>query len=223
MRISSQKSRAELITSARQPRRRRGVARVDALLAAGAAVFAEKGFDAATMTEIAVRAGASIGSLYQFFPTKETLADGLHEADVEALVDMLSELRGRIGQPGGAALADALFAGFSSFLALHPAFVALADRRIDGERKKERRQRLRGALAALLTDALPRLEPSKAEALAVVTLHLMRAVIAVRSEAELLCREAVMDELRAMLRRHLAAAAEAAGAPPPNPQLVMPS
>ena len=40
----------------------------------GAAAAAEpvraQGYEAATMTAIAARAGASIGSLYQYFPTK---------------------------------------------------------------------------------------------------------------------------------------------------------
>jgi AcrR family transcriptional regulator len=39
-------------------------------MAAAAALFVEKGYDAATMTEIAARAGASIGSLDLFVPTK---------------------------------------------------------------------------------------------------------------------------------------------------------
>ena len=51
------------------PKRQRGKQRVAELLAAGAAVFAEKGYAAATMTEIAARAKAPIGSLYQFFPS----------------------------------------------------------------------------------------------------------------------------------------------------------
>ncbi len=62
---------------ARLPKRARGKQRVAALLQAAAAVFAEKGYEAATMTEIAARAGAPIGSLYQFFPVKEALADTL--------------------------------------------------------------------------------------------------------------------------------------------------
>ena len=44
---------------------------------AGAELFAEKGYEATTMTEIASRAGAAIGSLYQFFPSKEALAEAL--------------------------------------------------------------------------------------------------------------------------------------------------
>ncbi len=52
------------------PQRRPGKARVAALLEAGAAVIAERGYDAATMAEIGVRAKAPIGSLYRFFPNK---------------------------------------------------------------------------------------------------------------------------------------------------------
>ena len=59
------------------PKRQRGKQRVAELLAAGAAVFAERGYAAATMTESAARAEAPIGSLYQFFPSKEALADTL--------------------------------------------------------------------------------------------------------------------------------------------------
>jgi AcrR family transcriptional regulator len=39
---------------------------VAALLDAAGSGFADRGFDGATMTEIAARAGASIGLLYQF-------------------------------------------------------------------------------------------------------------------------------------------------------------
>src|SRR5258708_36677286 len=61
----------------KQPRQKRGERRVAALLAAAAEVFADTGYRAATMSSIAEKAGAPIGSLYQFFPSKEALADGL--------------------------------------------------------------------------------------------------------------------------------------------------
>ena len=47
--------------AARAPKRERGKQRVAALLAAAASVFAEKGYEAATMTEIAARAAADSG------------------------------------------------------------------------------------------------------------------------------------------------------------------
>ena len=79
----------------RAPKRERGKQRVAELLAAGAAVFAEKGYEAATMTEIAARAGAPIGSLYQFFPSKEALADTLVQNYVTLLSDELKVLESR--------------------------------------------------------------------------------------------------------------------------------
>src|ERR1700749_3181525 len=63
--------------AARAPKRQRGRDRVAAILATAREVILEKGFDAATMTEIAARSGTAIGSLYRFFPTKEALADAL--------------------------------------------------------------------------------------------------------------------------------------------------
>ena len=76
MRDASQKSSPEPQT--RLPKRQRGHERVAVLLEAAAKVFLEKGYDAATMTEIAAAANYSIGSLYQFFPTKLLLAEALH-------------------------------------------------------------------------------------------------------------------------------------------------
>src|ERR1700690_217012 len=60
-----------------EPQRRPGKLRVAALLRAGEAVIAQRGFEATTMAEIAARAEAPIGSLYRFFPNKEALADAL--------------------------------------------------------------------------------------------------------------------------------------------------
>ncbi|HXM07797.1 MAG TPA: TetR family transcriptional regulator, partial [Candidatus Acidoferrum sp.] len=51
-----------------EPQRRPGKLRVAALMEAGAAEIAERGFEGATMAAIAARAGAPIGSLYRFFP-----------------------------------------------------------------------------------------------------------------------------------------------------------
>src|ERR1700761_8958047 len=69
----------------RMPQRERGRARVAALMASAAQVFEEKGFEAATMTEIAARAGASIGTLYLFFPTKTAVARAILTETAEEL------------------------------------------------------------------------------------------------------------------------------------------
>src|SRR6201996_1591938 len=71
----------------RAPKRQRGRLRVAAIMEAGAEIFMERGYDAATMTEIAARSRTAIGSLYRFFPTKEVLA--------EALLNRYGELLGQ--------------------------------------------------------------------------------------------------------------------------------
>ena len=59
----------------RQARRqKRGALRVEEILQAAGALFAEVGYDKVTTNMIAARAGVSRGSLYQFFPNKEAIA-----------------------------------------------------------------------------------------------------------------------------------------------------
>ena len=93
-----------------EPRRRPGRLRVAALLEAGAAVIAERGFEAATMAEIAARAGAPIGSLYRFFPNKEVLADALLRRFKNTIDDAFAAIDARARELSIAALVDALFA-----------------------------------------------------------------------------------------------------------------
>src|SRR5882762_4911599 len=94
---------------ARAPKRARGKQRVADLLQAAAAVFAEKGYEAATMTEIAARAGAPIGSLYQFFPIKEALADTLVQNYVALLAADLQQLEARASEIDNQTLVERLF------------------------------------------------------------------------------------------------------------------
>ncbi|MEU5155465.1 TetR/AcrR family transcriptional regulator [Glycomyces sp. NPDC021274] len=58
-------------------RQARGEKRIEELLDAAAAVFAERGYKAAGTNEIARRAGASPGTLYQFFQNKDAIAEAL--------------------------------------------------------------------------------------------------------------------------------------------------
>src|ERR1700758_4402043 len=97
------------ITVARAPKRERGKQRVAELLQAATAVFAEKGYEAATMTEIAARAGAPIGSLYQFFPAKEALADTLVQNYVALLAADLQALEARASRIDTQTLVEGLF------------------------------------------------------------------------------------------------------------------
>lgn len=62
-------------------RQKRGLLRVEQILRAAGTIFAEVGYDNATTNMIAAHAGISPGSLYQFFPDKEAIAQAF-AADV---------------------------------------------------------------------------------------------------------------------------------------------
>lgn len=72
----------------RAPARRRqarGQQRIQLLLDVSEQLFAEVGFEATTTNAIAARAGMSPGSLYQFFPNKDAIAEALATRYLERL------------------------------------------------------------------------------------------------------------------------------------------
>ena len=76
-------------TPRKKPRQERSLATVDAILDATARVLCTTGYDRASTNRIALAAGVSVGSLYQYFPSKEALVAALagrHMATMTALV-----------------------------------------------------------------------------------------------------------------------------------------
>jgi len=67
-------------------RQERGIRSRHSILEAAAAVFGERGYDAASTNEILARAGLTRGALYHHFPSKEAIAAALAEAQGDALV-----------------------------------------------------------------------------------------------------------------------------------------
>lgn len=67
----------------KQPKQARSIATVEAILEAAAQVFCEQGYTGGTTDKVAIRAGVSIGSLYQYFPNKEALLLALAERHME--------------------------------------------------------------------------------------------------------------------------------------------
>src|ERR1700726_1967730 len=161
---------------ARAPKRARGKQRVAELLEAATVVFAEKGYEAATMTEIAARANAPIGSLYQFFPVKEALADTLVQNYVMLVTADVQNLQARAGQIDTRTLVENLF----GLLRAHPreraAALPLVEARMDERtRRATFRHMLRKRIAAILCTRAPALSAEDARDMAVVVLQLMKA------------------------------------------------
>ncbi|HEY8078651.1 MAG TPA: TetR/AcrR family transcriptional regulator, partial [Labilithrix sp.] len=78
----------------RIPAQARSRERVERIVEAAAHVFAEEGYEAATMEAIAERAETSIGSIYQFFPNKLAVFHALARRyldRVRAMMDLMMQ------------------------------------------------------------------------------------------------------------------------------------
>jgi len=73
----------------------------DAILDAVAALTAERGLAAVTMSEVAERSGIGRATLYKYFPDVESVLVAWHERQVEAHLDRLVAVRERVGAAGG--------------------------------------------------------------------------------------------------------------------------
>ena len=201
--MSSQKSTTRP-AGIRVPTRQRGRLRVAALLDAAATVFAARGYDAATMTEIAAAAKAAIGSLYQFFPSKDSLADALVTRYVERLDEALRALAG--GQAGRPAreLADGFIDVMLDLGPERTAAIALLDARsITAAERLAFRDAARLQIAEVLKAALPLLPEERAAAMAGLILLVLKSVPAL-AEEDMAAGTAFIAEARAMLRAYIA-------------------
>lgn len=78
------------LTPRKAPRQARSRATVDAILDAAARVLVQRGYAATTTNAVAEVAGVSVGSLYQYFPNKDSLIAALHDRhgrQMSALLD----------------------------------------------------------------------------------------------------------------------------------------
>ncbi|MFO0599984.1 MAG: TetR/AcrR family transcriptional regulator [Myxococcaceae bacterium] len=101
------------------PRQARAQATVDAILRATAHILRTKGWDALNTNAVAKVAGVSIGSLYQYFPSKEALVAALAEQHATRGLGVLMEAvtDAREGPPR--ALDEAVYRYIDAMVAVH--------------------------------------------------------------------------------------------------------
>lgn len=82
------------------PRQARSRATFDALLDATARVLEDEGYAALTTNRVAERAGASIGTLYEYFPDGDTMVALLVAREIRTVLDALeASMNARHGEP----------------------------------------------------------------------------------------------------------------------------
>ncbi len=199
------------VPTGKEPKRARGKLRVAALLDAAASLFIEKGYEATTTAAIAERAGASIGSLYQFFPSKEAMAEALFARYAERTALSVKDLVRRAPDRSPAQIADMLVSLMLDRKSDpdREAILALSDAISDiAERRKPLREAIRREIAALLRSANPRLTSRRAEVAAILIAHTMKTVRTV-TQAEEENRKPLIASIKRMLTLYIADVVEA--------------
>lgn len=187
------------------PQQPRGERRVAQLLEAAAAVIASVGYEPATMCAIAERAGAPIGSLYQFFPNKESITHALRTEYGKDYASRLAALESEAKQLSLDRMVGRLITVTVSFVEDHPAFLALLDAPLATRSPASLRRVLRERLAGCFGAVAPRTLHSKSLRLAAVTLQSLKGLSQLYAEASPGERHLYIREYKIALCSYLSA------------------
>jgi AcrR family transcriptional regulator len=197
-------------TPRKQPRQQRSQATVEVILDATARVLCTIGYDRASTNRVALAAGVSVGSLYQYFPSKEALVAALVERHVE---EMLRLVRAKLAEVASAPLPvavrtmiDAMFAAHAVDPKLHKVLIEQVPRigRLEDILRVERE--VEAMVGALLEARRVDVRPARLGAAAFVLCHAVEAVThkAVLAELRDPRLGEVAEEVTEMVLRYLA-------------------
>jgi AcrR family transcriptional regulator len=189
----------------RVPQQSRGRRRVDTLLDAAASEICDAGFEAATMSAIATRAGASIGSLYQFFPNKLAIVQALRAHYRNEFETMWAPLATEGKHLSIEELVTRLVDSTVLFVERHPAFLTLLDAPSSTHAPAAVRERFQQLVASFLLARKPRMSPEKAVRLATVTLQMIKAMNFLYRELSPRERRPYIQEFKILLQSYLEA------------------
>jgi AcrR family transcriptional regulator len=200
----------------RQPR---GERRIDQILAAAGVVFARVGYVRATTNAIAAEAGISPGSLYQFFPNKEAIAEALEaryalqmrnarfpEAEVLAALPLDEAI-------------DRLIDPVVEYTLVTPGFHALFAGRPQPDHVAASAHDLHHGLVArvdaIVAAASPEMPATERKRISAVAVQLCRGVMPLIATADDASRPALVAEMKAALVGYLT---ERTSSPPVTPR-----
>jgi len=187
----------------RIPQQERAEKRMQDMLAAAGAVIAERGLEAATMTEIAARAGASIGAVYQYFPNKDALAIALRTEYGALMDERWSALAEHARAASTADLAARLIDLMTGFIGDHPAYLALSAASTPTNRSDDDRSRLRQRFAELFAHRREDLAPADALRIAEVLLQIVKGLPPLYTAAKPRERRLLIDEYKIAVTAYL--------------------
>ena len=155
------------------------------------------------MTAVAERSGASIGTLYDYFPDKQALAQALAAKYAAEADEHWKQLLGGSFSPEMNDLSDLLVEGAMAFVRDRPAYLPLFGSPLITFRSPAARQHLRTAFA----DALLRMNPALTSDLALikaqVIVELIKTLLTLCKQIAPKNRDLVTAEFKAIVRFYL--------------------
>ena len=185
------------------PQQERGQRRVAALISAAESVMAEVGYEAATMSAIAERARAPIGSLYQFFPNKVAITRALRTWYGKQFQGVLAFLDEDSDALSIKSFVNQLIGSTIAFVESHPAFVPLLDAPAETRSPASIRNMLQERVSQFFMARKRRLSKQKALRLATVTLQILRGLNQLYAEAQPGERQYLIHEFKVVLLCYL--------------------
>jgi AcrR family transcriptional regulator len=198
-------------TPRKKPRQQRSQDTVECILDATARVLCSTGYDRASTNRVALAAGVSVGSLYQYFPSKEALVAALVERHVE---QMTSLVKGKLAEVSTAPLdvavrtmIESMFDAHAVDPRLHKVLIEQVPRIGKLERVVGVEQEVEALVAIFLAARKGELRRTQLEAAAFVVCNVVESVThaAVLAELKEPRRSEVAAELTDMVLRFLRA------------------
>lgn len=195
----------------RTPKQERAQATVDAVVEASARILVEEGFARLSTNRLAERAGVSVGTLYQYFPNKESVVEALVHRIAEERIGVFASTLGDLSQTdleieeGVRRLLDAILAAMRVRPALARRLLLEAPRggRLDLE--EAWRRRCTELVRAAMYRRRDRVRAGDVDLMAHIVVTGAFAVLtdAAAYRPELLDGDALRDELARLAARYL--------------------
>ena len=184
------------------PQQQRGHRRVAAFLRAAEEVITATGYERATMSAIAQRAHSSIGSLYQFFPNKKSVAEALRIHCIKQVEQHWLALAKDAPGINAEELICKLVSLQLEIVKAHPALLALLEVP-PSSRTSKWREVIRTRIAEVLVANKPELPHETALRSASVVQQVSRGLLMLYRRTEAGQKPAIVEEFKSVLKGYL--------------------
>jgi AcrR family transcriptional regulator len=186
-----------------KPQQERATRRLATFLDVAAVLFVEIGYEATTMTAIAEHSGSGIGTLYHYFPDKQSVAFALFNRYTQKVEAYWKPLMEQADTLSHTAFAETFLERVIEFLRECPAYLQLHAAPIRFSRDPAARRALRVAIANAFRAKDPSLTSEKAMLAANISLQMVKGITTLYTEAGPKERHLILAEYKKALTLYL--------------------